>query len=104
MEKSTICTTCIANKEFICRYDGNDGIIKIYFAPHSIALLKPLEYIFCQKVGFLTGGCILYKLEIPLSHDSMLYEGDELKPLVSGTHTLPVEFYIENYQQGIKYT
>lgn len=104
MEQSIAGSIRISESDYPFSYEKETERITVYLGTKAIAIPDDSEIVIGQKYGMMTGGKILYKLSVPLSNNCMTFEDGKPKFVSVATQIRSVEYYIEDYQEGSKYT
>lgn len=104
MEQSIAGSIRISESDYPFSYEKETERITVYLGTKAITIPDDSEIVIGQKYGMMTGGKILYKLSVPLSNNCMTFENGKPKFVSVATQIRSVEYYIEDYQEGSKYT
>lgn len=85
-------------------YEKDTEKITVYTGESDITVPDYMDVVVGQKYGMTTGGKILYKLSVPLSNNCMTFEDSKPKYVSRASQIRSVEYYIQDYQEGSKYT
>ncbi len=104
MEQSITGSIRISDYDYPFSYQKETEKITVYIGTNAITVPEDTDVFIGQKNGMMTDGKILYKLCLPLSNDCMTLERDKPKYVSLANQTIPVEYFIENYQENSRYT
>lgn len=93
------------DKEYLFfSYEPKSEKITIYTGGRLIEIPDNLNVIIGDKIEKIGNGTILYKLSVPMSNDSMSFKDGKAIGVSIANQIRPVEYFIENYKRGSKYT
>ena len=104
MSQLTIGSVIIGEYSYPFQYEEETEKITIFLGARTVAVPEGIDMIVGKKLGMLTGGNTLYKLNAPLSNDCMAIEGTEVKYVSLANQIRSVEYFIEDYQENSSYT
>lgn len=96
--------TTICGRDIPFCFDTEKESITVYTGPSPIEIPEGMNTIVGQKFGMLTGGCTLFKLSVPLSNDCLAIAGTEAKSVSCSNQIREVEYSIDDYADGSRYT
>lgn len=94
----------IGEQDYPFQYERDTERITVFLGSRPVAVPENMDMIVGQKLGMLTGGYFLYKLDGPLSADCVFSGGKEVKYVSLGNQVRSVEYFIEKYQGNVRYT
>lgn len=104
MDQTIIGSFKLADFDCPFSYEKETEKIIVYTGTSAVTIPENIDIIIGQKYGMLNGGYTLYKLALPLSNDCMAFDGSTPKYVSVANQIRSVEYYIEDYQPGSKYT
>ena len=104
MNESVFGRTKIGEEYLFFSYEPKAEKITIYTGGRLIEIPDNLSEIIGEKIETIGNGTILYKLSIPTSNDTMTFENGKAIGVSIANQIRPVEYFIENYKRGSKYT
>lgn len=96
--------TTICGRDIPFCFDTEKESITVYIGSSSIEIPEGMNTIVGQKLGMLTGGCTLFKLSVPFSNDCLAISGTEAKSVSCSNQIREVEYSIDDYAAGSRYT
>lgn len=96
--------TTICGRDIPFCFDTEKESITVYTGPSPIEIPEGMNTIVGQKFGMLTGGCTLFKLSVPLSNNCLAIAGTEAKSVSCSNQIREVEYSIDDYADGSRYT
>ena len=96
--------TKICEKDIPFSFDWEKESFTLYTGVKSVGIPDGLDMIVGHTFGMTTGGNFLYKLNVPLSNSCTVIENGETKCVAKCDQTRSVEYYVEDYQSGSRYT
>lgn len=104
MEQSITGSIRISEYDYPFSFEKETEKITVYIGTRAITVPDDMDIVIGQKYGMMTGGKILYKLSVPLSNDCMTFEDGKPKYVSLANQIRSVEYFIQDYQEGSKYT
>lgn len=104
MEQSITGSIRISENDYPFSFEKETEKITVYIGTRAITVPDDMDIVIGQKYGMMTGGKILYKLSVPLSNDCMTFEDGKPKYVSLANQIRSVEYFIQDYQEGSKYT
>lgn len=104
MDQSVFGRTEINGKNLFYSYEPITEKFTIYTGGSLIEIPENLNEIIGEKIETAGNGTVLYKLSSPLSNDTITFIGEKAINASFANQIRFVEYFIENYKNGSRYT
>lgn len=91
-------------KDILVFYDESTEKLSVYFDSEGVTIPDNMDTLIVERLGFQTGGLILYKLSVPLFNNSAITNEKTLKNVAQGIQVSNVDYYIRDYVPGSTFT
>lgn len=96
--------THICEKDIPFSFDREKELFTLYTGIKPVSIPEELDTIVGQSFGMINGGIFLYKLYSSLSNNCTVFENGEAKQIANCDQIRSVEYCVEGYQNGSRYT